>query len=104
MHANITCEELIMINKANELFLKKWKDFPGPNILKYGFVIIGGLAWFEFLYPEFKFASHVLGDMFASENIILGVISFSGIFGVLACAVLWFPTYIFCIYKAIAKS
>ena len=93
-----------MINNANELFLEKWKDFPGPNILKYAFVIIGGLAWFEFINPEFKFASHILGDMFGSGNIILGVLSFSGIFGVLACAVLWFPTYIFSIYKAIAKS
>ena len=92
-----------MINKANKLFLEKWKDFPGSNIFKYAFVIIGALAWFEFFYPEFKFASHVLGDMFASENIILGVISFSGIFGVLACAFLWFPTYIFSIIQAIAR-
>ena len=74
------------------------------TIFKYVFVIIGGLAWFEFFYPEFKFASHVLGDMFASENIVLGVISFSGIFGVLACAFLWFPTYIFSIIQAIARS
>ena len=93
-----------MINKANELFLEKWKDFPGSNIFKYVFVIIGGLAWFEFFYPEFKFVSHVLGDMFASENIVLGVISFSGIFGVLACAFLWFPTYIFSIFQAITRS
>ena len=44
-----------MINKANEIFLEKWKDFPGPDILKYAFVIIGGLSWYEFFYPDFKF-------------------------------------------------
>ena len=93
-----------MINKANEIFLEKWKDFPGPNILKYAFVIIGGLSWYEFFYPDFKFTNHMLMGWLDSGNIILGVISFSGIFGVLACAVLWFPTYIFCIYKAIARS
>ena len=93
-----------MINKANELFLEKWKDFPGSNIFKYAFVIIGGLAWFEFFYPEFKFASHYLGILFESENLILGVISFSSIFGVLACALLWFPTYIFSIIQAISRS
>ena len=92
-----------MISKANSRFLEMWKDFPGSNIVKYAFVIIGGLTWFEFFYPEFKFASHVLGDMFASENIVLGVISFSGIFGVLACAFLWFPSYIFCCIKAFGK-
>jgi uncharacterized membrane protein YuzA (DUF378 family) len=92
-----------MISKANSRFLEMWKDFPGSNIVKYAFVIIGGLTWFEFFYPEFKFASHVLGDMFASENIVLGVISFSGIFGILACAFLWFPSYIFCCIKAIGK-
>jgi len=93
-----------MINKANELFLEKWKDFPGSNIFKYALVIIGGLAWFEFLYPGFKFASHYLGILFESENLILGVISFSSIFGVLACALLWFPTYIFSIIQAISRS
>ena len=92
-----------MISKANSRFLEMWKDFPGSNIVKYAFVIIGGLTWFEFFYPEFKFASHVLGDMFARENIVLGVISFSGIFGILACAFLWFPSYIFCCIKAIGK-
>ena len=93
-----------MINKANEIFLEKWKDFPGPNIFKFAFALIGGLAWFEYFNPEFKFASHILWDMFGSGNPILGVIAFSGIFGVLACAFLWFPTYIFSVIKAIAKS
>ena len=92
-----------MISKANSRFLEMWKDFPGSNIFKYAFVIIGGLAWFEFLNPKFKFASDVLMDMFSSGNIVLGVISFSGIFGVLACAILWFPSYIFCCIKAIGK-
>ena len=88
-----------MINKANELFLEKWKDFPGSNIVKYAFVIIGGLAWFEFFYPEFKFASHYLGILFESENLLLAVISFSSIFGCLACAFLWFPSYVWSILK-----
>ena len=41
---------------------------------------------------------------FKSGNVILGVIAFSGIFGVLACAFGFFPTYIFSIIKAIARS
>ena len=93
-----------MINKANEFFLEKWKDFPGPNILKYAFVIIGGLSWYEFFYPDFKFTNHMLMGWLDSGNIILGVLSVSGVFGVLACALLWLPTYIFSIIKAIARK
>ena len=92
-----------MISEANSRYLEKWKDFPGPSIFKFAFALIGGLAWFEFLNPEFKFASHVLIDMFGSGNIILQVIAFSGIFGVAACGLLWFPSYIFCCIKAIGK-
>ena len=93
-----------MINKVNEFYLEKWKDFPGPDILKYAFALIGGLSWYEFFYPDFKFTEHVLSDWFESGNMILGVLSFSGIFGVLACAFAFFPTYIFSIIKAIARS
>ena len=92
-----------MINKANEIFLEKWKDFPGPNILKYAFVIIGGLSWYEFFYPDFKFTNHMLMGWLDSGNMVLGVLSITGVFGVLACALLWLPTYIFSIIKAIAK-
>ncbi len=45
-----------MINKANEIYLKKWKDFPGPDIFKFAFALIGGLVWFEYFNPEFIFA------------------------------------------------
>ena len=93
-----------MINKANKFYLEKWKDFPGPNIFKFAFALIGGLAWFEFFNPEFKFASHLFWEMFGSGNVILGVIAFSGTFGVLACGFAFFPTYIFSVIKAIAKS
>ena len=72
-----------MISEANSRYLEKWKDFPGPSI--------------------FKFVTHVLMDMFGSGNMILGVIAFSGIFGVAACALLWFPSYIFCCIKAINR-
>ena len=88
-----------MIKRANDNFLNAWKDFPGPNFIKFSFVIIGLLCWVEFFYPNFKFASHYLGILFESENLILGVISFSSIFGVLACAVLWFPSYVWSILK-----
>ena len=93
-----------MINKANDIYLEKWKDFPGPNIFKFVFALIGGLAWFEFFNSEFKFASHLLWEMFGSGNVILGVLAFSGVFGVAACALIWFPTYIFSIIKAITRS
>ena len=88
-----------MIKRANDNFLNAWKDFPGSNFIKYSFVMIGLLCWVEFFYPDFKFASYWLGILFESENIILGVISFSSIFGVLACAVLWFPSYVWSILK-----
>ena len=93
-----------MIKRANDNFLNARKDFPGPNFIKFSFVIIGLLCWVEFFYPNFKFASHYLGILFESENLILGVISFSSIFGVLACAFLWFPTYIFSIIQAISRK
>ena len=92
-----------MISEANSRYLEKWKDFPGPSIFKFAFALIGGLAWFELLNPDFKFVSHVLIDMFGSGNMILGVIAFSGILGVAACALLWFPSYIFCCIKAINR-
>ena len=92
-----------MINRINSIFLEKWKDFPGPNIFKYSFAIIGALAWYEYFNPEFKFASHLLWEMFESGNVILGVLAFSGIFGVLACGFAFFPTYIFSILKVITK-
>ena len=88
-----------MIKRGNDNFLKVWKDFPGSNILKYIFVLIGFLCWVEFFYPNFKFASHYLGILFASDNLILVVISFSTIFGCIACALLWFPTYVWSFLK-----
>ena len=92
-----------MFDKINSIYLEKWKDFPGPDIVKYAFAIIGALAWYEYFNPEFKFASHLLWEMFGSGNVILGVIAFSGIFGVAGCALLWFPTYLHSILKVISK-
>ena len=92
-----------MIGEINAIYLEKWKDFPGPDIFKYAFAIIGALAWYEFFNPEFKFASHLLWKMFGSGNVILGVAAFAGAFGVLACALLWFPTYLHSILKVISK-
>jgi len=88
-----------MIKQANDNFLNAWKDFPGSNFVKYIFVMIGLLCWVEFFYPEFKFASYYLGELFGTENIILVVISISTIFGCLACALLWFPSYVWSILK-----
>ena len=92
-----------MIREINAIYLKKWKDFPGPDIFKFAFALIGALAWYEYFNPEFKFASYILRKMFVSGNAILGVASFSGIFAVLACAIAFFPTYLFSIFKAITK-
>ena len=88
-----------MIKQANDNFLSAWKEFPGSNFVKYIFVMIGLLCWVEFFYPDFKFASYWLGMLFESENIILMLISFSSIFGCLACAFLWFPSYVWSILK-----
>jgi hypothetical protein len=92
-----------MFDKINSIYLEKWKDFPGPDIFKYAFAIIGALAWYEFFVPEFKFTNHLLLEMFRSGNAILGMIAFSGIFGVLACAIAFFPTYLHSILKVISK-
>ncbi|WP_440910432.1 hypothetical protein [Candidatus Pelagibacter sp.] len=37
-----------MINEINSIYLEKWKDFPGPDLFKYAFALIGGLAWYEY--------------------------------------------------------
>ena len=55
-------------------------------------------------FTQIKFTNHMLMGWLDSGNIILGVLSVSGVFGVLACALLWLPTYIFSIIKANAKS
>jgi len=88
-----------MLRNANEYFLDKWKEFPGPNILKYFFVIIGLLCWAEY-FLEFKFASYYLSLLWGSGNMFLGLISFIAIFGCAACAFLWFPSYIWSIIKS----
>ena len=89
-----------MINEINKNFLNVWKTFPGPNILKYIFVIIGLLCWAEY-FLEFKFASHYLSLLWGSGNAFLVVISFSAIFGCAACAFLWFPSYLWSIFKTL---
>ena len=92
-----------MLGEINAIYLEKWKDFPGPDIFKYAFALIGALSWYEFFVPEFEFTNHLLLKMFGSGNVILGVIAFSGIFGVLACAIAFFPTYLYSILKVISK-
>tara|TARA_B110000971_G_scaffold217826_1_gene255499 strand:+ start:490 stop:636 length:147 start_codon:yes stop_codon:yes gene_type:complete len=32
---------MTVISQINKAFLDKWKDFPGPNFLKFIFVVIG---------------------------------------------------------------
>ena len=69
-----------MLDEINSIYLEKWKDFPGPDIFKYAFALIGALSWYEFFVPEFKFTNHLLWEMFGSGNAILGVAAFSGVF------------------------
>ena len=88
-----------MLRQVNKNFLNTWKDFPGPNFVKFAFVVIGLLCWVEFFYPNFKFASHYLILLFGSGNAFLGVISFSAAAGCLACCLLWFPSYLWSIIK-----
>jgi hypothetical protein len=40
-----------MISEINAIYLKKWKDFLGPDIFKFAFALIGALA---FLYKANK--------------------------------------------------
>ena len=89
----------MMLEQANKNFLNTWKDFPGPNFIKFSFVVIGLLCWVEYFFPDFKFASHYLMILFKSGNIFLGVIAFSAMFGCLACSLLWFPSYLWNIIK-----
>ena len=91
-----------MLNKINKHFLNIWGDFPGPNQLKYIFVLIGLLAWIEFFFPSFKFANYYLSillDKAMGGNAILGLISFTAIFGIIACGLLWLPSYLISIFK-----
>ena len=92
-----------MINEINSIYLEKWKDFPGPNIIKYAFALIGALSWYEFFVPEFKFTNHLLWGMIESGNVILAVLAISGAFGVIACAIVFFPTYLHSILKVLSK-
>ena len=73
------------------------------SIFKFSFVIIGLLCWVEYFFPDFKFASHYLSILFSSGNAFLGVISFSAMFGCLACGLLWFPSYLWSIIKVFKK-
>tara|TARA_B100001057_G_scaffold305368_1_gene305507 strand:+ start:61 stop:342 length:282 start_codon:yes stop_codon:yes gene_type:complete len=93
-----------MINQVNNNFLNLWKDFPGPKIFKFSFVIIGLLCWVEYFFPGFKFASHYLSILFATKNILMMMISFIAIMGCLACGFLWFPSYLWSLIKSIKSN
>ena len=91
-----------MLNKINKHFLNTWVDFPGPNQLKYIFVLIGLLAWIEIFFPSFKFADYYISIILnkaMSGNVVLGLISFIAICGVAVCGLLWLPSYLMSIFK-----
>jgi hypothetical protein len=39
-----------MLGEINAIYLEKWKDFPGPDIVKYAFAIIGLYLGMNFLF------------------------------------------------------
>ena len=88
-----------MIDEINKDFHNKWKDFPGNKNLKLTFVFIGFVTWLEFFLPQLNFGSHLAGLLWETGNLFAGLASFILIVGVLACALLWLPTYVWSIIK-----
>jgi hypothetical protein len=94
---------MTVISQINKAFLDKWKDFPGPNFLKFIFVVIGLWGWIEMaLYPTIS----PLNDLFyylwdiGAITALLGMIILTG---QIACSIFWFPTYAWTVIKTIMK-
>lgn len=93
-----------LISEINIKFLDKWKDFPGPNYLKFIFVAIGLWGLIEMaLYPSIS----PFNDLFSylwDKGAITGTLAMSILFGQIACSIVWFPTYAWVVIKVIRNK
>ena len=91
------------IKNVNEEFLNSWKDFPGPKYLKFLFVLIGLYGWIEMtFFPKISFLNDLAMYLWGG-GIFFGFISILLLFGLLACSIYWFPTYVWTMIKEIRK-
>lgn len=94
---------MTVISQINKEFLDKWKDFPGPNFLKFIFVVIGLWGWIEMaLYPTIS----PLNDLFYylwDIGAITALLGMMILIGQIACSIFWFPTYAWTVIKTIMK-
>ena len=72
-----------MIANINKDFLDKWEGFPGPNFLKFFFVILGLFCWLEVIIPGLNSISLFLIPLFKTGNIIIMFFSFIILMGCL---------------------
>ena len=93
-----------LISQINKEFLDKWKDFPGPNYLKFIFVAIGLWGWIEMaLYPSIS----LFNDLFSylwDKGAITGVLAMVLLAGQIVCSIFWFPTYAWIVIKVIRNK
>ena len=93
-----------LISKINNGFLNKWKDFPGPNFLKYCLVVFGLWGWIELaLFPNFS----PINDLFSyllDKGAITGVLAMILLCGQIACSIFWFPTFAWIVIKVIKNG
>ena len=93
-----------LISEINIKFLDKWKDFPGPNYLKFIFVAIGLWGWIEMaLYPSIS----LFNDLFSylwDKGAITGVLAMVLLAGQIACSIFWFPTSAWIVIKVIRNK
>ena len=88
-----------VIANINKDFLDKWEGFPGPNFLKFFFVILGLFCWLEVIIPGFNPISLFLIPLFKTGNTLMWLLSFIILMGCLACMFFWFPTYLWSVIK-----
>ena len=91
-----------MIKETNKLFLNKWKDFPGPDWLKFCFVLIGLTGALELILPNFNFLMFWGTDIYeATPNFIgffIGVLIIN--VGVGICILFWLSSYLFSLFQS----
>ena len=88
-----------VIANVNKDFLDKWEGFPGPNFLKFFFVILGLFCWLEVIIPGLNPISLFLIPLFKTGNILMWFFSFIILMGCFACMFFWFPAYLWCVIK-----
>lgn len=81
------------------------KNFPGPDYMKFLFVIISLIVDLDLFFKDFNFLSLWLLDIYnANEGVIGQFFVFLFTIGFLACGIVWFPSYLWEGIKIIKKK